>query len=334
LKELLNEPDEEIEEEEDIKDTVNKKYMKRLETVVKKELKNTNALAGSGDNSGTQFDIELIRKVIKEELAGRPETTVIKKELVETLVDKIVENSTTAPQALPIQEVLETESVSSKKETSSKELEVTPESNSGKESKSEPVTPSTQSSEENPVEPVKEVLPPNKLIVSELPNEIDNISLENLLDDDNELVEIKPPSTSTPATPNPNTTNSTDSIVEINGGGDGKGDGSSGDGSSGDGKGNAGIDKNIISKIDIDDDEIVIDDMSEKIGSSSDKPKNELKISKIEEINLNLDELDSDSELEASEINLKSIPPATSNEVKKEQKDETTKYIFFNDAPK
>lgn len=88
LKELLNEPDEEIEEEpEDIKTNINAKYMKRLETVVKKELKTTTSNPG-------EIDIELIRKVIKEELDSRPkasESNVIKKELVDTVVEKIVE---------------------------------------------------------------------------------------------------------------------------------------------------------------------------------------------------------------------------------------------------
>ena len=92
LKEFLNEPDEEIEEEdEDIKDPVNKKYLKKLETVVKKELKTS--------NKGIELDMELIRKVIREEMDSRSsttkisETSVIKKELVDTVVEKIVEQS-------------------------------------------------------------------------------------------------------------------------------------------------------------------------------------------------------------------------------------------------
>jgi len=89
LKEFLNEPDEDIEEEEDIKEPVNKKYMKKLETVVKKELK-------TSTKGGNEIDIDLIRKVIKEELANHPETKltdVIKKDLVETVVEKIVEQA-------------------------------------------------------------------------------------------------------------------------------------------------------------------------------------------------------------------------------------------------
>lgn len=96
LKEFLNEPDEDIEEaEEDVREPVNKKYMKKLETVVKKELK-TNTKSSSangvvyGSNGGGEIDIDLIRRVIREELNTRPETDVIKKELVDTVVDKIV----------------------------------------------------------------------------------------------------------------------------------------------------------------------------------------------------------------------------------------------------
>jgi len=88
LKEFLNEPDEEIEEneEEDIKEPLKKKYLKKLETVVKKELKTTNTTNGA-------IDIDLIRKVIREEMGLRPTTDTIKKELVDTVIEKIVEQS-------------------------------------------------------------------------------------------------------------------------------------------------------------------------------------------------------------------------------------------------
>ena len=64
LKDFLNEPDEDIneaEEETDIKEPVNKKYLKKLETVVKKELKTSNVSA-----TPNGFDIDLIRQVIRE----------------------------------------------------------------------------------------------------------------------------------------------------------------------------------------------------------------------------------------------------------------------------
>ena len=91
LKDFLNEPDEDIneaEEETDIKEPVNKKYLKKLETVVKKELKTSNVSA-----TPNGFDIDLIRQVIREELEGKTPSTTIKKELVDTVVEKIVEKS-------------------------------------------------------------------------------------------------------------------------------------------------------------------------------------------------------------------------------------------------
>ncbi len=93
LKEFLNEPDEDIEEaDDDIKEPINKKYMKKLESVVKKELKTTDKSANTGE-----IDIDLIRKVIREELSSRPaeiaSTGTIKKELVETVIEKIVEKA-------------------------------------------------------------------------------------------------------------------------------------------------------------------------------------------------------------------------------------------------
>ena len=87
LKEFLNEPDEEIEEEdEDIKEPSKKKYLKKLESVVKKELKTSSK---NGDIS--DINIELIRQVIREEMNSRPGTDVIKKELVDTVVEKIID---------------------------------------------------------------------------------------------------------------------------------------------------------------------------------------------------------------------------------------------------
>ena len=89
LKEFLNEPDEDIEEEdEDIKEHSKKKYLKKLESVVKKELKSTSKTGDIGD-----INIELIRKVIREEMDSRPSTDKIKKELVDTVIEKIVEKT-------------------------------------------------------------------------------------------------------------------------------------------------------------------------------------------------------------------------------------------------
>ena len=90
LKDFLNEPDEDINEEDDIdiKDPVNKKYLKKLETIVKKELK-----TNTSNNIGNTFDIDLIRKVIREEIDARPTTNTIKKEIVDTVIEKIVEKT-------------------------------------------------------------------------------------------------------------------------------------------------------------------------------------------------------------------------------------------------
>ena len=90
LKDFLNEVDEDINEEDaiDIKDPVNKKYLKKLETIVKKELK-----TNTTNTMGNSFDIDLIRQVIREEIEARPSTNTIKKEIVDTVVEKIVEKS-------------------------------------------------------------------------------------------------------------------------------------------------------------------------------------------------------------------------------------------------
>jgi hypothetical protein len=117
LKEFLNEPDEDIEEaEEDIKEPINKKYMKKLESVVKKELKTTEKSGNTGE-----IDIDLIRKVIREELSSRPVETAttgtIKKELVESVIEKIVEQAQEVQDTDTItKEVISTSEDSKKKE--------------------------------------------------------------------------------------------------------------------------------------------------------------------------------------------------------------------------
>ena len=107
LKEFLNEPDEDIDEmDEDIKEPINKKYMKKLESVVKKELKTSNK-----DN---EIDIDLIRKVIREELNSRPDTgnsTSIKKELVDLVVEKIVEQTKDAENAIEVADSIAVEAI-------------------------------------------------------------------------------------------------------------------------------------------------------------------------------------------------------------------------------
>jgi len=94
LKEFLNEPDEDINEQSDdtdIKEPINKKYLKKLESVVKKELKTTHV------NENNDINIELIRKVIREEMQSQTidtkNNTKIEKELISNVVEKIVEQS-------------------------------------------------------------------------------------------------------------------------------------------------------------------------------------------------------------------------------------------------
>lgn len=137
LKEYLNEPDEEVAEvkgvetgdEEDIKNPINKKYLKRLETMVKKELATLAAsdekekessvsdkqAAAATTNSAQEvenqqqqaiketiksLDEDMIRRIIKEEMESRlregkasdAATTVTpKKETVNEVVEKIIE---------------------------------------------------------------------------------------------------------------------------------------------------------------------------------------------------------------------------------------------------
>ena len=93
LKEYLNDPDTDIDEEnEDIKEPMNIKYMKKLETVIKKELKNIN----TDSNDNNEINIDLIRKVIRNELKLNPDisnTNIIKQKLVKSVIEKITAQS-------------------------------------------------------------------------------------------------------------------------------------------------------------------------------------------------------------------------------------------------
>lgn len=112
LKEYLSEPDETIQEQddtdasEDIKNPINKKYLKRLETMVRKELLNLAKEDQKKDNSDDQqavketiknIDEDMIRKIIKEEMDSRvrdgnaPKTITPKKDVVNDVVEKIIE---------------------------------------------------------------------------------------------------------------------------------------------------------------------------------------------------------------------------------------------------
>lgn len=112
LKEYLSEPDETIQEQddtdpsEDIKNPINKKYLKRLETMVRKELLNLTKEDQKKDNTEEQqvvkdtiknLDEDMIRRIIKEEMDSRirdgnvPTTVTPKKEIVNDVVEKIIE---------------------------------------------------------------------------------------------------------------------------------------------------------------------------------------------------------------------------------------------------
>ena len=301
LKEFLNEPDEEIEEEEeDIKDPINKKYLKKLETVVKKELKTT--------NKGIELDMDLIRKVIREEMDSRSisnnvsETSIIKKELVDTVVEKIVEQSEQPVQSnetsvilesIPINETIVAleDSVVKSSLTDSKLIETiqsvepsTIETNTTIETKKEN-TPETNTviesnqTESNQTESNQSV---NNNIINN--NEINGESLNNILDDlENNEIDIK-------------SNNIKDNNIKDN---------------------NKIEDKNADKN---NDNNTIIKE------SSSDR----LVINNIDEINLNLDELDSELGGELDLDNLQSINLKESpNEIKK---DPNTKYIFYKDT--
>lgn len=116
LKEYLNEPDENVQEQddtdpsEDIKNPINKKYLKRLETMVRKELLNMAKMDDKLDNKTDlneekqvvketikNLDEDMIRRIIKEEMDSRikegnlPTTVTPKKDVVNDVVEKIIE---------------------------------------------------------------------------------------------------------------------------------------------------------------------------------------------------------------------------------------------------
>jgi hypothetical protein len=287
LKEFLNEPDEDIEEaEEDIKEPVNKKYMKKLETVVKKELK-------TSTKGGNEIDIDLIRKVIKEELANRPETKssgVIKKDLVEIVVEKIVEQSheEETKQDKDDSKVDEIKKDDTKKEEANP-ADANPEEIKSSDDKPDKIKPAdatpadaTPADAKPEEETTDEGESSNNIdgLIGELDINLEDINIVN----DNVLIE-----NSNENSNNKSTEKETEQIVkktELN---------------------------EKIEKI-------------EKIEKTEQPEKSKLQISNIDEINLNLDELDSENEndLELEEVNIKKT-----DEVKK---DPNTKYIFFNDV--
>ena len=317
LKEFLNEPDEEIEEEdEDIKEPVNKKYLKKLETVVKKELKNS--------NKGVELDMDLIRKVIREEMDSRSlstaisETSVIKKELVDTVVEKIVEQSNNETvEKLQVAPII-SDTIILSETNPIKDISIQINTNNISEIPNTLDTPDTPNTADTH----------NTLKIQDTPNTIDTIeintteintteisgeSLNNLLNDlDN---------TTTNSTITTDTNTNTKDI-ELEG--------------------------NIIIKdVETEDNtntnivDIKMDSIKDEIATLDNDIKpittniikgssNTLVINNIDEVNLNLDELDSEL---GGDIDLDSLQSVdlkqNSNEIKK---DPNTKYIFYKDT--
>jgi hypothetical protein len=319
LKEFLNEPDEEIEEaDDDVREPVNKKYMKKLESVVKKELKTNGKSSAVG---GSEIDIDLIRKVIREELNTRPQqqNDIIKKELVETVVEKIVEQA--AEVGVESNENKISETVANIAEVSSeKELTSIPASSSSIDNhKSIENTKDTEnqanlntninlantsienvkseSASSNSVEKIDKDTTKENADTIEL--ESDNVSannLESLLDE----LPVR--------TPSENKVASADDEIVLEGGDNNQGD------------------------------------KDNDTKNAKQKDNVTLRINDVDEINLNLDEFDDDEitfgEPELEEIDIKSnaanattnaTTNANKNRASTETKKENTKYIFFNE---
>jgi hypothetical protein len=330
LKDFLNEPDEDINEEDDsdIKEPINKKYLKKLETVVKKELKTVNTISG--------IDIDLIRQVIREEIDGKPETNTIKKELVDTVVEKIIEKNndsdkissgTTTP-------IINTDSNEKEKKTKVKKevkiedkIDIIPipliisdssvESETSSETSNKP--PITVPSSEPPIT-VPSSEPPITIPSSEPPNTVPSsepsITKTSVVKKiyDYKDVDIRQSSEENINTSLANILNEDNYNVDTNAKGE---------------EDDEDENENENENEDENEDESS-NNTIEDIKYSKTK-KNELFINNIDEINLNLDELEND---ECEEINIDDlstidlIPQNNKNEVKTEN----TKYIFFNDS--
>ena len=323
LKEFLNEPDEEIEEaDDDVREPVNKKYMKKLESVVKKELKTNGKSSAVG---GGEIDIDLIRKVIREELNTRPQqqNDIIKKELVETVVEKIVEQAAEVvvePNENKISEtVANIAEVSGKKEPTS--------------------TPASSSSidNHNSIENTKDI--ENQANLNTKLN-LANTSIENVKSESASSNSVeKIDKDTTKANENADT-------IELE-------------------SGNVSANnlESLLDELPVRtpsenkgasaDDEIVLEGGDNNQGdkdkeNAKQKDNVKLRINDVDEINLNLDEFDDDEltlgepELEEIDIKLNSTNAtanattnatanANKNRATAETKKENTKYIFFNE---
>ena len=317
LKEFLNEPDEEIEEEdEDIKDPINKKYLKKLETVVKKELKTS--------NKGIELDMDLIRKVIREEMDSRTssssgvisETSIIKKELVDTVVEKIVEQSNIEPakvedialinnsnvQTNILKSILDTSTILVNDSTDNTTIDTT-----------NTTTDTTDAT-------------------------TDTITIDNNITDNTDTITIDNTTTDTTKLPSDNTTTDTTKLPsdnELNNEPSNETNNESLDNLLNEQDFKEVSDVNPLKNvehnnniIDIKTDSVKNEIAIENKGGSGDSAS--LVINDIDEINLNLDELDSDlgGDFDLDSLQTVDLKPK-GNEVKK---DPNTKYIFFKDV--
>jgi hypothetical protein len=343
LKEFLNEPDEEIEEqdEEDIKEPINKKYMKRLETVVKKELKIAAA--------NTAIDVDLIRRVIKEEMQNRDGATgndKIKKELVDSVVERVVEESSKESEAttVPVVEDSTTTTIASTTTTTKTSPEPSPitttviehsttspeHSTTAPEPSTTAVEPSTTAVEpsttatESLIPSVNVAVPeikPVKPMFDELDDSIDG-NLDSLMISDNEEDENDENNRNNENqhdeqeqnandTPTPVTIDDSDIVTNT--------------------VSDNEPPKKVTAKPNIVDSKIESSKPDIAAYDAEKEPRVEIN-SNIDEINLNLDELDSELGGSLDLDKLKTVEPKSNkNEV---TKDPNTKFIFFKEAPK
>ena len=286
LKEFLNEPDEDINEQSDdtdIKEPINKKYLKKLESVVKKELKTTHT------NENNDINIELIRKVIREEMQGQSidtkNNTKIEKDLVSNVIEKIVEQSTE-------------DSVEDNVEKSVEKSVETFENNN--EMNKDPIV--APIGEPIVVAPIGEPIVVEPVIAE--PVVVEPIVVEPVVAEPvvvepvvaEPIVEVKP-----------------ESVI---------------------------VEDNEISNTNLDS---ILNENTNNTNNNNENQTNDtsmsiqnndkIAINNIDEINLNLDELDIDSECEEIDINdLNKIQLDKNNNEVNTNKD--TKYIFFDDAKK
>jgi len=309
LKEFLNEPDEDIEEEEDIKEPSKKKYLKKLETVVKKELKSTT------NNSLGNIDIEIIRKVIREEMESKSisSSTPIKKELVDTVVEKIVEKAQDGGSLEDKVDSVKTNVIDSSVKTTTldKDVEKNIETNLETNIDNTVLTKSVLESDVLPsIEETKGTTKETSLGTSSVSNVSNVSSVSN--EEEAQKVILKETNQKKKETSGGNRL---EKLLDAN--------------ASDDDEDNIEVDSIITNTIK---DEEVSKEVR-KEGSKEGSKKNELVINNIDEINLNLDEIDDELDVDLDEeVDLDSIKVPELKSSVENTKDANTKYIFFDDA--